>query len=195
MLRRFRFRRNPAPAEPRPQHFGELLDNLRALASATHTPRVVVAGVSGDERLEGLRAGLQEEAAARQLRLLLGELSEVAGGRQLRAVAPDSHLAPQPLAGNPGVGAAAWLERAAASCDFIWIEAPPLASAVDAALLARSCDGLLVVVETDLTGRLALRTAVERVRAVGCKLLGLVVLGTPKKQPYWLRKLLPKTLS
>lgn len=184
--------------------FAMLLDNLRALSSDAAIPKVVLAGISGRESLAEITRGLLGEAEERGFQLLLAELATGADHRILRchqesAGADSSPIsaAPAPLevTGNPPPAITRrWLEETATGHDFLLIEAPPLQSSVEAALLARYCDGLVILVETDITGRLELKAAVERARAAGCTILGLVIIGQPASQPYWLRKLLPRTI-
>lgn len=183
--------------------FAVLLDNLRALSSDAAIPKVVLAGVSGQEGLTEITGGLLREAAGRGFHLLLAELATGADHRELRcredSVGNDasSAAAPAPLevTGNPPPAITRrWLEETATGHDFLLVEAPSLQTSVEAALLARYCDGLVVLVETDVTGRLELKAAVERARAAGCTVLGLVMMGKPTSQPYWLRKLLPRTI-
>jgi hypothetical protein len=182
--------------------FAMLLDNLRALSSDAAIPKVVLAGVSGREHLGEITHGLLTEAEGRGFQLLLAELAAGTDHRILRCHPehPGSHVsattpAPLEVTGNPPPAITRrWLEETATGHDFLLIEAPPLQSSVEAALLARYCDGLVILAETDVTGRLELKAAVERARAAGCTILGLVMIGVPTSQPYWLRKLLPRTI-
>ena len=73
--------------------------------------------------------------------------------------------------------------------EMVIIEAPPLGISVDAAMIARACDGLVLVVEAQNTPREALRDAIERADTVGCQILGIVMEGRPEYRPPWLRKL------
>ncbi len=69
------------------------------------------------------------------------------------------------------------------------IQAPPLLHSVDAALVARACNGLVLVVEPLHTAREMLRTAVERARTADCRILGLAISGAREWLPRWLRRL------
>ena len=176
--------------------FAELLDNLRALVSESAVPKIVIAGVSGTEPVENITAGAVAEAEERGLDLVTGELVARFEHRVLRRH-DDTANGPEPLklSGNPPPAVTRrWLEEAATGHDFLLVEGPPLEKSVESALLARYCDGLVILVEVDVTPRLVLQAAVQRAEAAGCTLLGLVMTGTPNAQPYWLRKLLPRTI-
>lgn len=196
-LRRSSKAQDQAALEALSRHcFAELLDNLRALVSEAAVPKVVVSGVSGVEPIAEITAGALEEAEDRGLDLVTGELVARVEHRILHRHG-DHEGGPEPLqlSGNPPPAVTRrWLEEAATGHDFLLIEAPPLEKSVEAALLARYCDGLVILVEIDITPRLVLQAAVQRARAAGCTILGLVMSGTPNTQPYWLRKLLPKTI-
>jgi Mrp family chromosome partitioning ATPase len=82
-----------------------------------------------------------------------------------------------------------WLMEAHDHHEMVIVEAPPLGVSVDAAVIARACDGLVLVVESQTTPREALRDAIERADTVGCQILGIVMEGRPEWRPPWLRKL------
>jgi hypothetical protein len=92
----------------------------------------------------------------------------------------------------PPVGGAGELERwfeRTGSVDFILVEAPPLDSAADAALLARACDGLMLVVQSEVTPRDSLRRSIRLAEASGCRVLGLVMSEPREALPGWIRRL------
>ena len=92
----------------------------------------------------------------------------------------------------PAVGGAGELERwfdRTGSVDFILVEAPPLDSAADAALLARACDGLMLVVQSEVTPRDSLRRSIRLAEASGCRVLGLVMSEPREALPGWIRRL------
>jgi hypothetical protein len=69
------------------------------------------------------------------------------------------------------------------------VVAPPLAGSAEAAQVARTCDGLLILVELGRTPRSELKLAVKRARNAGCAILGLIVVGSDGLPP-WARRLL-----
>ncbi len=59
--------------------------------------------------------------------------------------------------------------------DYILIDTPPLSSVIDAAIVAKQCDGAVLVVENEsVSWRAALR-AKEQLEKTGCKILGAVL--------------------
>jgi Mrp family chromosome partitioning ATPase len=73
--------------------------------------------------------------------------------------------------------------------DLMLIEAPPLLHSIDGALVARACDGLILVAERGVTERRALQEAANRARAAGCTLLGVIVTSVQRPMPSWLERL------
>jgi len=65
--------------------------------------------------------------------------------------------------------------------DVIIIDAPPLLPVTDAALLAAQADGALLVVRHAKTTRDQVSAAVERLEAVGGRLVGIVLNMTPQR--------------
>jgi Mrp family chromosome partitioning ATPase len=55
-------------------------------------------------------------------------------------------------------------------------------------LLARACDGLVIVAQSEVTHREALQLAAERARVVGCRTLGVVMHATKAPIPRWMRR-------
>lgn len=185
--------------------YAALLDQMRALASGSTVPRVVIAGVSTAEAMRPVFAGIDARARQQGLRLLTAELVVAHGQRLLRHRLPaqerHSHAGVRGSFAATGEGWAIeltgtpepeslrdWLEEATAGYDLVVIEAPPVLSSVEASLLGKACDGLVMVVEPMVTSRRALRTATARARASGCPLLGLLVVGARDWLPRWLQR-------
>lgn len=59
--------------------------------------------------------------------------------------------------------------------DYVLIDAPPLLPVTDAAVLSRSADGVLIVVGSGLVTRDQLATAVQSLRAVNGRVLGIAL--------------------
>ncbi len=186
----------------------ELLSYLR-VAVDRPVPIVVMAGVGEGASAANAVAGLAAAARACGLRMMVAELTGTAGRsmlrqRRLRAGELPAHEGmPAQALDGPGLGAAlqaqptaahleSWLERSGA--DFVLVEAPPLALAADAALFARICDGLVLVVEPAVTSREALRRAVRLAETSRCRLIGLVMSEERRTLPSWLRRLLGGTV-
>lgn len=184
----------------------ELLSYLRVAVNKP-MPIVVMAGVGEASGASAVVSGLAAAARECGLRMAVAELDGVPGRRVLRQRRWNGDDAPAagaaaPEAADAALGAALlvqptadhlerWLERSGA--DFVLIEAPPLDVAADSALLARVCDGLVLVVESAVTSRDALRRAVRLAEASRCRLMGLVMREERRALPAWLRRLLRGT--
>lgn len=59
--------------------------------------------------------------------------------------------------------------------DYILVDTPPIGSIIDAAVVAKQCDGVILVIESEVVSRkMAVRTK-EQIEMSGCKLLGTVL--------------------
>src|SRR5581483_7044537 len=67
------------------------------------------------------------------------------------------------------------LDRAAERYHWIVIDSPPVLAASDAAVLASSVDGVLLVVRAHATPVDAVQVARERLEALGARILGVVL--------------------
>lgn len=66
--------------------------------------------------------------------------------------------------------------------DYVVLDAPPLLPVTDAAVLSRLTDGTLVVVATARTRKTQLADAVETLRQIGSRVLGVVLTMQPAKE-------------
>jgi Mrp family chromosome partitioning ATPase len=197
--------------------FSALFDNLRALGNGAPVRSIVIAGATNGESVERVSTGLAGEMARNNNAVLVAELYRAGGQPMLRVrmatptekseagrygvaarrrVEPSAASAelPKPtrleLRGGPVSDTLkGWLEQAHLSHDVVIVQAPPLGLSVDAAMVARACDGMILVVEARTTPRDALRESIERADTVGCQILGMVIEGRPEWRPLWLRKL------
>lgn len=186
--------------------YAAVLDEMRALTHQSPVPRVVIAGVSTAESVRPVFAGIEARAQQRGLRLLTAELVVARGHRLLRRKAAGADRGTTPgnavegwaieITGTPEPESLRdWLDEAAAGYDLVVIEAPPVLASVEAALLGKACDGLVMVVEQLVTSRRALRQATERAKASGCNLLGLLVVGAREWLPRWLQRFFDRSPS
>jgi hypothetical protein len=187
-----------------------LLESLRALATDLPVPTVAIAGIESEDSARAVIAGINIQAHLHGLRLVLAKLVPQQGHRVLRKRVPrtetsstsisrdetfDSH-GPAAM-GIEMVGAPdpavlrEWYERAAEGNDLLIVEAPPMLRSVDAALLGRACDGLVLVIKALHTKQEDLEAAVEKARAAGCPPIGLVIADHSEWLPRTLRKFLP----
>ena len=164
----------------RPGDFRQLYDNLQLVTG--HTPRrLVVAPSSSLECIAPVVDGLASHATACGHDVLTARL-ELEGERPtMRWRHRDVHgIDLSPCASSVSSPIEGW-PFARPRVDFVVIGAPPLTESSHAALLARECDGLVVVVQPMLTQRADVQVAVDRARHAGCRLLGFVMAeGEPK---------------
>lgn len=59
--------------------------------------------------------------------------------------------------------------------DYIIIDCPPLASVIDAAVVAKHCDGAILVVEADNISYRIVQKVKEQLQKSGCRILGVVL--------------------
>lgn len=167
-----------------------LLDVVRATVPSTQAPRVVFASPEGSGCVGPLVSELAHIARQRGLRVVFGRLEDADGRPGLQqtdvtgGIIHSEAVSPAELR--------ATLRRSDDQHDLMLLHAPPLKNSLDAALLGKECNGLVLVVEPLVTTRRGLRNAVARVRSTGCPLLGLVVCGGKQWLPRWLRRFLPE---
>lgn len=170
-----------------------LLDNIRMLAGKRANRIIVLCGASTAEAVTTLAMALADHAGERGLKAVVGTLVRTAAGT---VVAPtqgaraDAVTLPVDLdAGSSTEELHAWARQIAPQNDLVVLTGPPLASSIDAALLACACDGLVIVAESEVTDRAALQIAAERARIAGCRTLGVVMHGTKDHMPGWIRRI------
>lgn len=59
--------------------------------------------------------------------------------------------------------------------DYVIIDCPPLGSVIDAAIVAKECDGAVIVVETDNASYKIVQRVKSQLDQSGCKILGVVL--------------------
>ncbi len=67
------------------------------------------------------------------------------------------------------------LERLAEIFDVVLVDAPPLGVVIDAAEMAKDCDGAIFVVEYDKTRRRDMKKVRDQLEQTGCPILGCVI--------------------
>jgi hypothetical protein len=177
--------------------FASLLDRIQMLAQGHERYVVVLAPASHRESIGRVMAAMVTHAEQRHERAFFAELRGSGldctvvpragqGGGRDRA----TKLAIDPANDKARATLHDWLDRNAPNERLVILEAPPLSKGLDAALLARSCDGLIVVAEAEVTDREALRVAGERARLPGCPALGIAMIGSSDPLPGWLARIL-----
>lgn len=97
-------------------------------------------------------------------------------------VLPSGELPPNPAELLGSARMQAMLERVLERVEIAVIDSPPLLPVTDAAVLARSVDGVLLVIEAGRTRKSAARQALESLRQVGANVLGVVLNGVPQRR-------------
>lgn len=85
------------------------------------------------------------------------------------AVAPN----PSELLGNDKFGML--LEGARKVYDYILVDCPPIGSVIDAAIVAKQCDGAIYVIESGTTSYHIAKHGKEQLEKSGCRILGAVL--------------------
>jgi hypothetical protein len=177
--------------------YATLYDNLRATANGRPTRSLVFAGACASDPVQAVMAGVAAHVRRLSLRVMVAELVESNGRPLLRSRPGDSDTEVRdvdPLWLDLRSHADAdniknWVEQNASPADLVLIEGSALAQSIDSALLGCACDGLVLVVRTEVTTRSALHVAVDRARAVGCRPLGIAMYGSKDHLPGWARRL------
>lgn len=80
---------------------------------------------------------------------------------------------PLPLLNSENFGEL--LGHLSASFDYVFVDAPPVGSVIDAAEIAKSCDGTLIVVNYNAVRRQELIEVKEQLDQTGCPVIGTVL--------------------
>lgn len=185
-----------SPSDALAPGFTTLLDGLRARSARTGGSRALVLATAEPSSASGfVLDGLAVRAEQLGLEVVRGELRGVPS-RPLASArrAPQGDRTARhcfALAARPDHLATemdAWLGQHQ-QADLVLIEAPPLLQSIDGALVARACDGLILVAERGVTERRALQEAANRARSTGCTVLGVIVTSRERPMPTWLERL------
>lgn len=194
VVRHLDARRSRAFATEAHSGIATLLDNIRMLSSGRASRTVVFCGASTAEAVTALAGALAAHAERSGMSAFVGNLTRTSAGSVVAPALGSSSDAPALEidldAGTPTAELQGWAARVAPGSELIVITGPPLATSIDAALLACACDGLVIVAESEVTERAALQVAAERARIAGCRTLGVVMHGTKDRLPGWIRRLM-----
>ena len=80
---------------------------------------------------------------------------------------------PLPLLNSPRLGRL--LEYLARNMDYVFVDAPPVGTVIDAAQIAKFCDGTLLIVNYNAVRRQELIDTKEQLEQTGCPILGTVL--------------------
>jgi hypothetical protein len=180
--------------------FAGLFDKIRALAGTNPVRTLVFAGASAREPVRAVINGLSAHAESRGLTVSTAQISHWGGRPILQSrsrdvpdsTEDDTAVMPLDLDGSAApVELTDWLQDVERVADLVLIEGQSFDHSIDAALLARTCDGLVIVASTEVTARDALTSAADKAKSVGCRTFGLVLRSGPDRMPRWLRRLVP----
>ena len=146
--------------------------------------------VDADLRTSGLSSGIAVDGA---------DLIEVVGNRQTPQATQWGRgklsIVPSPKASHPDKDRffrsdefAAWIDTERNRHDYVLLDAPPLLHFADANLMARLCDGVVVVVRAETTPREALLRASDQLTRGGANVVGVVVNRIRNPIPMFLRR-------
>ena len=152
-------------------------ESMRTLVFAAASPRTNPNALVDELAAAAERAGFRASVAQLTCTAGRGWLSE--RGRSRAAEDGRNATAISLNSASLALEVNEWRERHAAD-DLSLIAGPPLALAAESALVASVCDGLIIVAETGVTERAALRQAAERARLVGCSFVGVLVSRGPR---------------
>jgi hypothetical protein len=177
--------------------FATLFDNLRTAGNGQPIRHLVVAAAAAPDSAPTIVDGVAAHAHSLGLSVVVAEIIHSEGRPLLRcrqSVGSERARLVNPFAlelydAGWQAGFADWLADATAAADMTIIQGQPLAQTVDAALLSRACDGLVIVADVLRTRRDDLQGAAERARAVGAHALGIVLSTTGHHLPGWLQRL------
>ncbi|EET61422.1 capsular exopolysaccharide family [Marvinbryantia formatexigens DSM 14469] len=86
---------------------------------------------------------------------------------------------PSELLGNGKFSAL--LDGAREVYDYIFVDSPPIGSVIDAAVVAKQCDGVVYVVESGVTSYHLAKRGKEQIEKSGCRILGAVLNKVERK--------------
>ena len=93
-----------------------------------------------------------------------------------RRLPPDARPLPDADRHHPGkVQLSQLLDWLGDKFDFVLVDAPPVGMIIDAAEVAKSCDGVLFVINYNTISRREMLEAKQQIERTGCKILGAVL--------------------
>lgn len=72
--------------------------------------------------------------------------------------------------------------------DYILIDTPPINGIIDAAVVAKQCDGVILIIESELVSYKVAQKAKEQLEKTGCRLLGAVLNKVDQEQDKYYSK-------
>ena len=203
-----------------PRGCAALAERLMVRANGTSLRLLVFAGCSGSEGSTSVVLEFAESLAGSGMSVLLvdadlrtsgltsgiavdgADLIEVVGNRQTPEAAQWGRgtltIVPSPKASHPDKDRffrskefAAWLDAQRNIYDYVLLDAPPILHFADANLMARLCDGVVIVVRSETTERDDLGRACDQLAKAGANVLGVVMNRVRNPIPTFLRPYVP----
>jgi capsular exopolysaccharide synthesis family protein len=145
--------------------------------------------VDADLRTSGLTAGISADGA---------DLIEVVGNRQTPQASQWGRgtltIVPSPKVSHADKDRffrskefATWLDEQRSIHDYVLLDAPPLLHFADGNLMARLCDGVVIVVRSETTERDDLARARDQLARSGANVIGVVMNRVRNPIPMFLR--------
>jgi len=127
--------------------------------------------------------GLEDAAGLTDILIGRADLEDVLQpwGRGNMAVLPAGMQPPNPSELLGSAAMTALVQRLEQTFDVVIIDAPPLLPVTDAAILARSCGGAILVASAGKVHKNQLKTAMTKLDAVGARTFGVVMTMLPPR--------------
>ena len=186
-----------------PTEYAKLHERLMVSANGRPLRALVFAGCNGGEGCTGVTRRFAEVLASSGLNMLLVDTDlrrsdftprVATAGPDLSTVVAEGRTCPGTACGNgqltviPSPAShpdkerffrapefASWIEAQRQAYDYVLLDAPPLLRHAEGVLVSRLCDGVVIVVEADVTTREMLVRAREQLERVDANVIGVVL--------------------
>lgn len=202
-----------------PSEYAAMRERLLVLSQAKPIKLIVFAGCEGAEGCSQVVRSFAEVLASSGLNVLLVEMAQRTVGpgptpppgvvdmnealdrrRELAGTAwgngkltvvqcPMPAYEKERLLGSPQF--AAWLDAQRTAFDYLLLDAPAVVRSAEATVIGRMADGIVLVVEADVTPRQVLAKARGQMEGAGVRVLGAVLNRMRERIPPLLRPYLP----
>ena len=124
-------------------------------------------GVRGPEKMNGLSHYLAG----------LASLNDIVYETDIQGAyfVPAGHLVSNSLALLTSARFTQMLDELASAADYVIVDAPPVGMIIDAAEIAKHCDGTVIACQYNAVDRKALISVKQQIEQTGCEILGVVL--------------------
>ncbi len=91
------------------------------------------------------------------------------------------HYPPNPVELLEGDSFPALLSKAREEYDYVLIDNPPIGAVIDAAVVSKHCDGIILAIAAERVGSRFAKKCMEQLRMSGCPILGAVLNMVPHR--------------